>query len=389
MSACGLSVDHGVPECEFQAFATAVHRPTTESIVFMSTQPSFGTLFRQSRYARSDADGRSATRQNRQELFAVAGVAFLLKHDPSFRRTFLQRICGMSEAETDHRIEVEVQPDAHADLRIRCQETKALYIVEFKLGAHLQPKQDPAQPEAFFEPDIGYGWTIADAPEYNNCSRRTYIVLQNWRTFQDGDLRGIQTLSRAWKDLVVPPTEESSLTRDLLDTLGGWGIAAMRFRHTTHMKKSEHTKDAADMFQIITAIAEDLGIKAHKFDFDVQPGGDGEAYFGLNIPFGLKSFAKLEKHAGQGEDHLGWFGYSSGEKGASTLDVWIYCKPSKATETPESKTLEFAKKRLGMNFGGSVSNAEGHVRVSIRGDSVSDDNQWFASVFDALRDRTA
>ena len=352
-------------------------------------QPSFGTLFRQSRYTRNDAEKKSWTRQNRQELFAVAGVAFLLKHDNAFRRTFLEKICGMSEVEIDHPIEVEVQPEAHADLRIRCQATKALYIVEFKIGAQLQAKQDPAWPDAFFGPETGYGWTIANAPEYNNCSQRTYIVLQNWRTFEDGNVGAVRTLSRAWKDLVVPSTEETSLTRDLLDTLGGWGIAALRFRHTTHMNKSKHTKDAADMFQIITAIAEEMGIKPHKFDFDVQPGGDGEAYFGLNVPFGLKSFSKLEKHAGQGDDHLGWFGYSSGEEGASTLDVWIYCKPSKATETPQSKTLEFAKKRLGTNFAGSVSDTEGHVRVSVAGDDVSDDNQWFASVFDAVRDGAA
>lgn len=352
----------------------------------MSTQPSFGTLFQQSRYTRTNTDGKAVTRQNRQELFAVAGVAFLIKHDESFRRTFLRSICGVAEADLDRQFEVEVQPASHADLRLRCAETKALYIVEFKLGAFLQPKQNPAQPDAFFEPDRGYGWAILNAAEYSKDEHRTYVVLQNWRTFEDGQKDGIRVLSRAWKDLIVAQSEERPLTRDLLDTLGGWGIATLKFRHTTHMKKAKHTQDAADLFQIVTVIAEEIGIKPHKFDFDVQSGDANDGYFGLNIPFGLPHFSKLEKCAGHGDENLGWFGYSSGDDGAPTLDAWIYCKPSKATETPQTKTLEYVQKRLGAEFAGSVLASEGQVRISINGEAVTDDKQWFATVFDALRD---
>jgi hypothetical protein len=112
-------------------------------------------------------------------------------------------------------------------------------------------------------------------------------------------------------------------------------------------------------------------------------------YFGLNVPFGLKQLTKLEKLAGQSEAHLGWFGYSLGDGGASTLDVWIYCKPSKAAETPQSKTFEFAQKCLGTAFWGAILREEGHVRINVGGDVSPDDKQWFASVFEALRDGAA
>ena len=71
------------------------------------------------------------------------------------------------------------------------------------------------------------------------------------------------------------------------------------------------------------------------------------------------------------------------------LDVWIYCKPSKAAATPQNKTLDYAKQRLGAKFSGSIKRAEGHVRISVGGNAVADDKEWFASVFDALRDQSA
>ena len=317
----------------------------------------------------------------------MAGVAFLIKHDTAFRRIFLQNICGVSEPDLKHQFEVQVQPASHADLRLRCAETRAVYIVEFKLGAHLQSKQDPTNDNAFFKSGSGYGWSIASA--YPECEQRTYIVVQNWRTFQDGRSRNIVVLSRAWKDLIDRPMKESLLARDLLDTLGAWGVAALRFRHQIFMKKANHTQDAAEMFQIVIAIAEEQGIKPKDYDFDVQPGDEsGASWFGLNVPFGLKRFTRLEKIAVQAEGSLGWFGYGSGD-GPATLDVWIYCKPSKATVTPLAKTLEFVRKRLGTTFGGTIVEADGSIRISVPGDTVSDDKQWFASVFDALQDGVA
>ena len=121
----------------------------------------------------------------------------------------------------------------------------------------------------------------------------------------------------------------------------------------------------------------------------MQPDSGEGAHFGLNIPFGLKHFARLEKLAAQTEGSLGWFGYSSSDDGSSTLDVWIYCKPSKAAETPELKTLEYVEKCLGPKFEGSASRDEGHIRICISGDTVADDKEWFAQVFDSLRSQKA
>lgn len=358
----------------------------------MGTRPSFGTLFRQSRYNRNDTSGQAVTRQNRQELFAVAAVAFLLEHDAAFRRTFWQKICGVTGADLDCPFAVEVQPASHADLRLTCAETKTVCIVEFKLGAHLQPKQDPTKYDAFMKPGSGYGAQIL--ADHADHARRIYTVLQNWPTFEEGDVQGISAqdlvvFSRQWKDLFDPTQQESSLTRDLLDLLGGWGITALKFRHHLPMKKANHVQDTVEMFQIVTAVIEHLGIKPQHFDFDVQSGdGSHGTWFGLNVPLSMKQYTKLESVSGPGEDTLGWFGYSSDE-GTSTLDVWVYCKPSKAVVTPAAKTVEFVRKRLGIGFVGTVAEAEGSVRISVGGDGIPDDRQWFAGIFDALRDKAA
>lgn len=350
----------------------------------MSSQPSFAALYRQSRYARVDDAPQQATRQNRRELFAVASVAFVMKHDPAFLQVFLKQVCGVSEPDLVCEFAVELQPRFHADLRIRCEARKALYIVEFKIRAKLMTKQNFSPKGEFLKKREGYGWKMLNEKEYADCLARTYVVLQNGHGFSDELVRGIRVRSRTWKHLVDNPATESALTSDLLDMLGAWNIASLRFRKTTGMKKARQTKHAAEIFQIVTAIAEEIGIRPKQYVFDVvsEP-GDG-SYFGLNIPYGLKRLSRLEKCAGKQEYALGWFGYSAAESGESTLDVWIYCKPSKATEPPLAKTQNFVKERLKGRSDLAIRSQDGSVRISVEGKSIPDDKEWFAGVIETL-----
>ena len=66
-------------------------KATSKSIV--NVDSSFSRLFRQSRYAADDEI--QSTRQNRRELFAVAAVVFVAKHDKRFARDLLVRVAGV------------------------------------------------------------------------------------------------------------------------------------------------------------------------------------------------------------------------------------------------------------------------------------------------------
>ena len=169
--------------------------------------------------------------------------------------------------------------------------------------------------------------------------------------------------------------------------LGGWGIPSLKFRHATKMKKAAQTIHATEIFQIISAIAEEIGIGSKQYKFDAQTDSVDGSYFGLKVPFRSKEFTKLEKLAGQHEECLGWFGYSSGPDGTSSLDVWIYCKQSTAVNPPQNKVLRLVQDQMGTKSAGTSQVSEGHVRISIDGSKVEDDKEWFSAVFNALRDR--
>ena len=268
----------------------------------MSLSPSFNALYRQSAYAPYELNSHGSNRQNRQEVFTVASVAFAMKHDEQFRRTFLHRVCDVTESNLDLEFNVELQPEYHADLRITCHSVQAVFIVEFKLGAELRDKQNPSKPEFFNHPK-GYGAIMRNHADYKQLAQLTYVVLQKDADFSDAELDGgrFRIRARRWGDLVLPHSEESPLICDLLDTLGGWGMSSLKFRKQTGMKKASRTQDAADMFQIVSAVAEAFGMNSKKFDWDVQSDSGNGAHFGLNIPAESKGFTHLSELAGSTE----------------------------------------------------------------------------------------
>lgn len=74
----------------------------------MGDDGSFSSLFRRSRYARTEPfeDSESPQKQQRKELFAVAAVAFAIKHEPDFKRHFLREICGVTR-QTSVTVQIE------------------------------------------------------------------------------------------------------------------------------------------------------------------------------------------------------------------------------------------------------------------------------------------
>jgi hypothetical protein len=81
-------------------------------------QPSFYQLFRRSKYSREESDEAPATGRNRRELFSVAALAFVLKHDEAFRAHFLRTICEHQKPFRANAFVVECEEEHCTDLVI-------------------------------------------------------------------------------------------------------------------------------------------------------------------------------------------------------------------------------------------------------------------------------
>src|SRR5437016_752014 len=116
-------------------------------------KPSFSSLFKRGRYSpREDQDDSKAATKRREERerFAVAALAFCLRHDEGFLRHFWEKICYVPSDPaqmppiTADDVFVEWQPWADLALRSEIATQDYLWVVEAKAGASLQPKQNPA-----------------------------------------------------------------------------------------------------------------------------------------------------------------------------------------------------------------------------------------------------
>ena len=112
----------------------------------MKVESSLSRLFRQSRYARSLEDENSLTKQNRRELFAVAAITFVAKHDPVFaQELLLARVGGVPRKDLAHNFTIMPQAHACADLLIIDEVNHRHYVIEFKVHAPTDEKQSPGE----------------------------------------------------------------------------------------------------------------------------------------------------------------------------------------------------------------------------------------------------
>ncbi len=320
----------------------------------MSLEPSFYSLYRRGRYSRSDEDETMGSRQARRELFAVAAVAFVLKHDEEFRVHFLNEICGRTASATPPIPGIEVQPHEHSDLAIKDEANSSLFIIEFKVGAELQKKQNPKHEAAFFGSG-GYGRLILEEKDYQRFGRKTYVVLDEGEAFDDGTRQGLNWRSRTWTELVRETTLSEGLWGDLLDSLGELGVAAFQFQKLRNMNNAQYTRQAVAMHQTLLAVATTLKLR----------GSGGEDINWVQAK----------------GDSMGWFGYQSGP-GHCERAVWFYCGSDDAAK----HTLQFMRERLGRLYDRLDSKGT-EVFCQSEGQAGFGDAEWFQSVFNALADK--
>ena len=346
----------------------------------MNLEPSFRALYRRSRYALETDLGPEPSNQRRHELFAVAAVAFVLKHEERFRSFFMRRICG-SERALEHRgFSIEVQPHQHSDLAIKDERNSALYVIEFKIDADLEPIQDPANSE-FADPK-GYGQLITHEPTYERFREKTYVVLDQFsHSDQDVNVLSLTCRFRSWADL-IPGTAINGLWADLLDSLGEINVASFQHRSLANMNNARFTPNVVAMRQTLIAVASKLRFGTNRVE-DIGTEAS-EAWYGLKIPNRkLRNFLDLEISVGTNEEYLGWFGYQAGS-GHSELAIWLYCGSTEKT----GWTRKLLSQRLQKVVPGRIKIDGKHVCFDSEGRSDLGDKEWFEAVFSALSDRS-
>src|SRR5437016_3644591 len=109
----------------------------------------FTTLFERSRYSGCgrrfglDEEARKE-HMDQQERFAVGMIGFVLDHDSNFKQHFLEKIWGFNDLPQPADWEVQVEPENWGDLVLTHGFSNSLLVVEFKIGAELEPHQNPS-----------------------------------------------------------------------------------------------------------------------------------------------------------------------------------------------------------------------------------------------------
>src|SRR5262245_45877936 len=121
-----------------------------------NNSPSFLRLFSRSGYRsimrQDDMSPDAKAEREERERYAVAALAFCLKHDPRFLKHFWTKICR-APGESLHMPPIKadgilLEPPEWADLRLVSEHRnkRSVWVIEVKAGVRLDPKQRPDKP---------------------------------------------------------------------------------------------------------------------------------------------------------------------------------------------------------------------------------------------------
>jgi hypothetical protein len=329
----------------------------------MKVDSSFSRLFRQSRYATSAEN--DLPRQDRRELFAVAAVAFTARHDKRFAQDFLVRVAGVPKPDLDHNFNIEPQKSFCADLAITDQTSNKRYVVEFKVGARLMEKQD-ARSKTFNKPG-GYGHAF----ENRLRGVSVYTTLTQQRDFDDFNKDGREYRTRTWNEL-IPDRKESSLEKDLLDSLGDLGIAALRLRNIKNMKNAKHAATAVNIHDLLRSVLDQF----KKTALDVERDEIHEWVVGMYMRPRANQHIELKKWLGQDWGYIGWIGYlMPKDRKGPELSVWLSFGEKLLSRRDE--TIRALRKVIRQ---GQIEPSPEYndLVVRITASEVTDEKKWFS-----------
>ena len=306
------------------------------------------------------------------ERFAVAMLAFVLQHEPGFKRAFLQQVCGRVQDENQDAFSVELEVADCGDLVLRRNDDE-VFVLEFKVDAPLSKKQDPREEGAFFKE--GYGAGI-EKKYPGNC---TYIVVQN----EAADFSNVTETTpsfhgKSWRHILecVPKHPKTPLVHDLFHSLGSLGIPAfinMNIKNKTP-GRGTNTLDAVYMLAILEAVAGYVGRTTMKLvPYLEANGGCIEKHF---RPTGDKEekWRMLIQPTGSSYGTIGYAHYGEERR----IEVWLFCgNKDAAREVTAILTKRFSDATV-------EDRGENMVAIALAVEKSTDDEQWFRSVFDSL-----
>jgi hypothetical protein len=343
----------------------------------MAKTPFLYQLYRRSRYAsvETDAGTPGSRHHNQSEVFAVAALGFVLRHEPRFLDHFLHKVCGLDKRPPGE-CEIRCQDGNQSDLAI-VWPGHSVVVVEAKIGAELQPHQNPSMTEFHAAPS-GYGVQIQ--VKYPDEKDRYYLVLaRDVSAILRGDCRNSSPKFRGflqWGELAGMAAQPDVVT-DFLDSLGALGIPELQLRSFSNMRLEKNTGSAADIFTLLDGLAKSFNITGRKGRLDVQVSPEVK-FVGVNIPPGGK-FAELSQCVGPSAETIGWFGYESPHDGEPRITVWFNPENQRAGE----RAKKFVSTKLPAE---KLHERDLSFYVTRNADSKLDDITWFQDILGKLSD---
>lgn len=323
-----------------------------------------------------------------KERFAVAAIAFCLRHSMVFRAHFFEKVCRLNSDEklNDNDFRIEVEENNWADLRLH--NAGITYVIEFKIGADLQPKQNPTESEFWDKEKSGYGYEMVKngTGRYTILGYKPNLALDKNPTVKVHE-KEIICRQCQWSVLSGGlDWSKHSIISDLFICLGNLGVEHFEFMNAKELQIKQPLDDAVRALLIFDAIQKHFKLKG---EYDFPPTvEDSSWYLGFNISPKGEFGRKLADATGNAQWPIAWFGYqeSNDHKGKSERAVWLYCADREHAEKIRAK-LKFDD--LVTDFRTLKSDWRvpdcWDVTITSPIGEIPKDCEWFQSVFDQLQ----
>jgi hypothetical protein len=311
-------------------------------------EPSFHRLFRRSHYRSAKVDlgeGEVDPEREHRERFAVAALAFCLKHEPEFLKHFWESVCRVPDDPVEmppiQADGVLLEPPHWADLRLVSDNggVRFLWVIEVKAGAPLEDKQNPTESAKFTHPDLGYGDLLVKE-EGKRGTRLRYIVLgadPPPEICPGEKILGISVQAREWRAL-LPGLKATGIVKDLIECLGELRINPFFMEKVKEIIVESGLQGVGKAYQVLETACELLGIKSACRWFESDHFEDGGGYMGFFLkPPSDKGrpseiYRKLRDATRSDGDCIGFLGYTYDSDGHVLKEVWFYLNEKKRQE---------------------------------------------------------
>jgi hypothetical protein len=360
--------------------------------------PGFLALYKRGNYFKRDLNPRDPNEERKREereRFAMAAIGFCLKYDPRphFRRHFAGVVCGLKSRQTPRITDIQVEQKFWGDLVLRM--SGRVYVVEGKIKAALQGKQDPTKARFWSN---GYGAAILQ--RFGDEKRIHYVILGYPRKLHLKPDKRINCSQVFWGKLAKNYPQDirnrnNDLASDLASCLSALEVDAFYLRETKNMKIKNPEK-TAQALTTLDAVRRRIGLRKREAKFTTAFTSDWA--FGYNVYCANRntrnggSLADLRKLISPKRgDPIAWFGYETDELGRGRRSIWFFCGNKSARQKLLRKLNRSSRLRSSHILSDQRNEASGalipeaYVCIIERGVRAKEipDQKWFGDAFRA------